>query len=291
MALPGMRTTRLDHLRATALEVGDVLADHPGVSALLVCGSVALGRVDVFSDVDILALCRGSILPLPERQQLLESIGSGWQFDQRNEGSVFGTVDEDGLVGSEHVTVHYQTVSWIEAVMIAVLGGAISTAEMPFRPYTVASLLQRSWVLLDRDGEVDRWRVRSSTFPSLLQRNLLDYFVPSLIEHSLELKRTAERGLGPASFIFFLSSAVDDMNSILFALNGVYDPADRRMDTEIIPHLQYLPRDYVARMRRVLEGPFDPEGARRSAELFEALVGEVLKHAKEVQHHHSCPRE
>ncbi|MDQ3655630.1 MAG: hypothetical protein M3457_11195, partial [Chloroflexota bacterium] len=84
------------------------------------------------------------------------------------------------------------------------------------------------------------------------------------------------------NFIFFLNWADDDLTSILLALNGVYDPADRRMHTTVVPFLPYLPPGYVAAMTEVLEGPFDRKGARHRAQLFERLATDVLRKARSV---------
>ncbi|MGH2558323.1 MAG: nucleotidyltransferase domain-containing protein [Thermomicrobiales bacterium] len=279
----GPKSARLLHLRAVAKHVGQTFASHPATSAILVFGSVAHGQVDKLSDVDLLIACRSAVPPLADRKEILNAIGSEWRFDRQHEGSLFRVVDEDGHVADVSVTVHYQTIAWIDAVLDAVLEyGAITTEQMPFRPYTVPALFQRAWVLLDRDGDVARWRAASTNYPSLLQVNILRHVVPDLREHVDELMRTADRGLGARNFIFFLNAAVDDLTSILFALNGVYDPADRRMHTTIVPFLPYLPTGYVATMTEVLEGPFDLNGALRRAQLFERLAMDVVRKASDV---------
>jgi hypothetical protein len=277
------RGPRLLQLRAVAQHVGGTVANLPAVSAALVIGSVAHAQVDELSDVDLLVVCRSDVPPLADRKAILNAIGSGWRFDRRNEGSLFWVVDEDGLVADVFVTVHYQTVPWIDAVLSAVMvHGAITTEQMPFRPYTVPALLQRAWVLFDLDGEVARWRDGAASYPPLLQMNILRQAVPDLREHVEELRRTAERGHGAPNFIFFLNAAVDDLTSILFALNGVYDPADRRMHTTVVPFLPYLPTGYVATMTEILEGPFDSHGALRRAHLFERLATDVLRKASGI---------
>jgi hypothetical protein len=281
---PGSPTSpRLLHLRTVAEHVGDAFARHPAVSAILVFGSVSHGQVDELSDVDLLIACRSDIPPLVDRRSILDTLGAGWQFDRQQEGSLFRVIDADGRVAGAFVTVHYQTVAWIDAVLAAVLeDGAITTEQLPFRPYTVPALLQRAWVLLDRDGAVIRWREASATYPPLLRANILRRVVPELREHVDELKRTAERGLGARDFLFFLDAAVDALTSLLFALNRVYDPADRRMHTTVVPFLPYLPTGYAATMAEVLEGPFDRDGALRRARLFDRLATEVLQKAGSV---------
>jgi predicted nucleotidyltransferase len=283
MTLGNSQDSRLLHLRSIAERVGTIFASHPAISAVAVFGSVAHGQVDEFSDVDLLLVCRSAIPPMAERRAILNEIGSGWQFDRQNEGSVFPIVDEDGQVADVLVTVHYKTAAWIDAVLDAVLErGAITTEQMPFRPYTVPALFQRALVLLDRNGDVARWREASRNYPSLLQANILRQFMPDLRTHVDELKRTAERDLGARNIIFFLNWAVDDLTSILLALNGVYDPADRWMHTTVMPFLSYLPSGYVATMTDVLEGPFDRQGARHRAQFFEAMATDVLQKAGDI---------
>jgi len=274
---------RLVHLRAVAHQVGDAFAQQATVSAILVFGSVAHGAVDAYSDVDLLIVYRSAVPPVADRKALLEAIGAGWRFGRPQRGSLFRVVDADGRVAGEFVSIHYQTVAWIDAVLDAVLAhGAITTPHLPFRPYTVPALLHRAWVLLDRDGDVARWRAASATYPPLLRANIIRHVVPSLREHVEELTRTAERDLGAREFLFFLNAAVDELTSLLFALNGVYDPAERRMHMTVVPVLPSLPSGYVATMTEVLEGPFDRDGTRRRARLFAQLAADVVQMALEM---------
>ena len=274
---------RLVHLRAVARQVGDAVVQQATVSAILVFGSVAHGAVDAYSDVDLLIVYHSAIPPVAKRKALLEAIGAGWRFGRPQRGSLFRVVDADGRVAGELVSIHYQTVAWIDAVLDAVLEhGAISTPPLPFRPYTVPALLHRAWVLLDRDGDVARWRAASATYPPLLRANILRDVAPRLRGHVEELTRTAERDLGAREFLFFLNAAVDELTSLLFALNGVYDPAERRMHTAVVPELPSLPPGYVATMTEVLDGPFDHDGTRRRARLFAQLAADVVQMASEM---------
>ena len=51
------------------------------------------------------------------------------------------------------VDSHYQTVSAVSEVLHAVINdGPITTARVPFRPYTMAGMLQRSRPIRDKQG-------------------------------------------------------------------------------------------------------------------------------------------
>jgi predicted nucleotidyltransferase len=273
---------RLESRRATARRVAHALAEHRGVSAVLVFGSVASGHVDERSDVDLLVVGRSRPPPLGARRRVLSGLGSGWRLGDRGDRNpLFADADTGGVVDGVPVEVHYQTATWIAAVLGQVLGhGALTTAELPFRPYTLPGLLQRAWLLADKDGAVARWREQAAVFPDALRANLLGRFVPLLREHAEELGAGAERGLGARVFVFHLDRAMDALFGVLWALNGVYDPADKRAELTALPRLGRAPTDLLPTLARVLEGPFDPGGALARARLFGQLAEAVLRMAE-----------
>jgi len=268
--------------RRVAKRVCEAFENHPTVSSILVFGSVASGHVDEYSDVDVLVICQPEIPSLADRTSLLSSIGERWLFhDTLDDNRLFAERDTDGLIEDVLVTVHYQTASWISEVLNEVLDqGAITTEKLPFRPYTLPALLQRAWLLFDKNKLVQHWRERAIVFPRQLKLNLLRHFVPRLRENAAELKASAERSLGPRAFLFHLNWAVDAMTGILYALNEIYDPADRRAERTVLPTLHQVPRDFISQLIEILEGPFDDSGARYRAQLFGRLVGEVLEMAE-----------
>jgi hypothetical protein len=244
----------------------------------MVFGSVALGCADARSDVDLLVVCRQVVPPVDTRRRLLASVGTDWTVaNSGGENQLFPACDIGTLDDGVRAEVHYQTAPWIATVLTQVLtAGAITTEELPFRPYTLPALLQRAWVLRDSDGLVERWREQAKVYPPALQRNLLRHFVPILEEQVAELTASAAPDLGPGNCIFHLSRAWDALNSIVLAINTVYDPADRRMGQTVLPQLRYLPNDFARRITAILEGPFDAAGARRSARQLEQLANETL---------------
>lgn len=261
--------------RTVAQRANRRLSTQTPVAAILVFGSVASGHVDEHSDVDILVVCEPQIISISTRQDILHSLGTEWSFNILNENTLFADSDE-GLVDSVPISVHYQSVSWIATVLDEVLEqGAIQTSLLPFRPYTLPALLQRAWVLNDRHGKVEQWRQQSKQYPPLLKRNLLRHFMPLLHEQTEELVRSAQRNLGPMGFIFHLVRAADALRSILYAVNDIYDPADRRADQLVLPTLTNTPHNFVDRWRNVLEGPFTSSGTLHAAKEFQQLVKEV----------------
>jgi predicted nucleotidyltransferase len=267
-----------------ARRVDECLGDHPDVSAILVFGSVALGLADERSDVDLLVICRSIIVPLADRAEVLSSLGEQWHFRHGPDvNRLFADQDVGGIVDGVPVEIAYQTVSWISAILDDVLDrGAITTDRVSFRPYTFPALLQRAWLLRDKDGVVGGWRARARIYPRTLKMNILEHFVPRLRDYTDDLVSTAERGLGPGVFIYLLHNAGDALRSILLTLNEVYDPADKRTEQVALQTLQHVPHDFMPRLNDVLVGPFDTRGRIERARLFQQLATEALAIAEAV---------
>jgi predicted nucleotidyltransferase len=267
----------LEQRRLVAQRVTQVLATHASITSIIVFGSVATGMVDMHSDVDVLVLCQPDLIPPTERAPMLEELGSGWIIDAPTDNTLFASEDKDGTVDDILVTVHYQSIAWVDAVFREVLDqGAITTELLPFRPYTLPALLQRGWLLYDAHQHVELWREQAKHYPPLLKHNIVQHFMPILQEQTDELVATAHRGIGPRNFLFHLNRSVDALISILYALNDVYDPADRRAAQTVWPLLDNAPVDFVSRLTAVLEGPFDPEGMKQCAQRYSELVQEVM---------------
>jgi hypothetical protein len=79
---------------------------------------------------------------------------------------------------------------------------------------------------------------------------------------------------------FFLYHGIQAITNILFALNEVYDPADRREERTVLPHLTCVPQEFMSRLTSVLQGPFDEHGAIESAGVFKELADETLRMAE-----------
>lgn len=268
----------LKRRRAVAQRFAGRLSELPAVTAVLVFGSVALGQVDDASDIDLLVVCEPDIPDLEVRRACVSALGEGWTFGLTTDDPLFPVIDECRAVAGVPVTLHYQTSFWINGVLDEVLThGAVTTERLPFRPYTLAGLLHRTWIIEDRQGIAAAWRTRTDVFPPVLKQNLLAHFVPRLREHAEELMTSARRRIGTVAFIFHLNGAVDALVGVLYALNGVYDLADKRAERVVWPHFQVAPENFSKRLTNVLEGPFDDATAVQKAERFRKLVDEVLE--------------
>lgn len=271
--------TLLEIRRAIAQKIANALEDHSAISAILVIGSVALGYVDERSDIDLMVVCRTPLLTVEERVKRLSNLGQNWQWNVPTGNALFGEVeDRDGVVDGIAVSVCYQTIANLLTVVDEVLTkGAITTQLIPFRPYTLPALLQRALLLFDKEKIITELLRQTQTYPPRLKHNIFRHFIPHLQEATDELVATAERQLGALGFLFHLNHAADALVSILYALNDVYDPAERRSQLVILPTLSRIPYNFIQRFTEILEGPFHPEGALQRAHRFRQLTNEVLQ--------------
>ena len=267
----------LDRRRVIARRIDHALGEHPDVTSVYVFGSVASGHIDDRSDVDISIVCQPAIPSPYDRAALLSTVSHGWRINHESERNPIWEAFDKGVVDSIEVEIHWHTASTISEVLDAVINqGAISTERVPFRPYTVASMVQRAWLLRDKEGVFARWRDLTAVYPDRLKQNILNHYVPILRESIAELKSTAERRIGPGIYLFFLFQAMNSLTSVLFAVNELYDPADRWEEKTILPTLPKVPRDFISRFHHILRGPFDDAGALERAGLLESLSNDVL---------------
>ncbi|MBI4220292.1 MAG: nucleotidyltransferase domain-containing protein [Chloroflexi bacterium] len=257
--------------------IASVASTWPGVSCIFITGSVATGLADQKSDVDITVVTQRTV-PRKAQRRILRSLGTGWTFNTPPvDNPIWAEVDRCRSFGGVPVEVHYQTAAFITSVLDQVIRrGALRTQEVPFRPYTVAGMIRTARLLHDGDGMFRRWMKRTRRYPRRLKRNILAHFLPILESTARELRGHAQRRLGPSGYIYLLHRSADAMRSVLYALNEVYDSADRRTDLTVLPKLAVVPERFHGRYAHVLGGPFtDAEGIHRAA-AWQRLAADVI---------------
>ena len=274
--------SHLECRREVARRVASALEKLPEVIGVYVFGSAATGYADEYSDVDIGVVCKHEVPTLSARQEALSSIGTEWRFDDDTWSSpLFEAYDSSGIVDGITVEVHYNTPALVSEVLDTVIAkGALATERFPSRPYRLGALIQRAWVILDREGMFPLWRKQVQNYPLALKQNILRHYLPLLKDCVDELNRTTRRHLGPLMVNFFLFHGMQALYSLIFALNETYDPTDRRAEKTVIPTLSNVPREFVPRLRLVLEGPFDDLNAVECARHFEELAADIISMAE-----------
>ena len=263
--------------RELSRQVAAALEPNPDILAVLVFGSVASGEVEVdaASDIDIFVICH-DVPPVQRRTALMSPLGLRLEYTAHEDG-LFGNIDQLNHQNGLRLSLHFQRQDWLEAVVTEVLTGAVTTQNVPFRPYTFLGLLHQSQVLLDKRGLVAGWLERSRTYPPRLKDKLLSTFVPQLRDHAAELSETAARNLSLRTFLFHLNWGVDALTGVLLALSEQYDPASKRFERSVLPLLIHKPADFDRRLHDILVGPFDEEGMVKRARAFQTLADEVIE--------------
>ncbi len=278
MATMSVSNPHLECRREVALRVAGALEGLPEVIGIYVFGSVATGYADEDSDVDVGIVCKHQIPTQSIRKDALFGIGTGWRLsDDTWSSPLFLEYDSSGIVDGIKVEVHYNTPALVSEVLdTVILKGALATERFPSRPYRLGALIQRAWVILDREGVFPLWRKQVQNYPLALKQNILRHYLPHMKDCVDELNRTTKRHLGPVMVNFFLFHGMQALYSLIYALNEVYDPTDRRAERTVIPTLSHVPRDFVPRLKLVLEGPFDDYNAVECARRFEELAADIV---------------
>ena len=162
--------------------------------------------------------------------------------------------------------------------------GATSIPELKFRPYTMLGLLENSVVLYDPESVLQNIKSDLHPYPSKLRQDLLSQNIP-IVRGSLEdLKDYVQRDIGNSAFHFHLGRVFDSTKTILFALNGRYDPATKRVE-KVLSDLKIVPKDFVKRYEKILETPLTPSGRKEIVSELQTLVAEIEILADEVTIH------
>jgi hypothetical protein len=102
---------------------------------------------------------------------------------------------------------------------------------MPFRPYTMLSLVDTGVVLYDPAGVMAGLRQRVRPYPAVLQANIVRAYEPLMVAGVVELQDYARRDIGPDALLLPLVRVMDALSSLLYAVNECYDPATQRSES------------------------------------------------------------
>ena len=111
-------------------------------------------------------------------------------------------------------------------------------------------------------------------YPSKLRQDLLSQNIP-IVRNSLDdLKDYVQRNIGNSSFHFHLGRVIDSTQTILFALNGRYDPATKRIE-KVFSDLKIVPKNFARRYEKILETLLTHSGRKEIVSELQTLVAEI----------------
>lgn len=262
------------------LPVLEALAQAPAVVSILCFGSYALDVYDEHSDIDLYVLCVPELMSIATRQAILANLQGVTDLDLAQDHTGWEnqwSPQSDRLaLNGMTLELSYNTQDWLTNVVHKVIEeGATSLPELTFRPYTMLGLLTNAIVLYDPNHVIAQLRMGLAPYPPLLKEHLISHNLAILTEWLADLQDCATRDFGHSSFLFYLWHLCDALISLLFALNETYDPATKRSE-KMLKRLTHLPKDFIARYEKVLEGPFTRSGQR-------TVVAELTKLIEETK--------
>ena len=169
----------------------------------------------------------------------------------------------------------YNTLDWVRSVVTQVkTTGAVSLPQLRFRPYTFLGLLENSVILYDARGELHEIVAGLYPYPPALRKTLLAGSLEAIHGSLEDMQDYNTRSIGNTAFLFHFWRVIDNLATLLFALNERYDPATKRLE-EVFPSLPSLPPDFIRRYNNLLASPLTPPGRLSIVAGLQTLVDEI----------------
>jgi predicted nucleotidyltransferase len=256
--------------------VADVLATSRQVVGVICFGSLAMGRTDPSSDIDLYVFCRPRIPYKRDRHRILKRLPelSDVVLDYPGGGKQLWPKQDKFRVSGLAFDVVYNLAQRVRTIVAKVKQGKTSIPELRFRAYTMLGLLDNSIVLYDPRSFVATLRGNLYPYPKKLKEELITSALASLHEGLNELADISRRRIGKAAFLFHLMRMGDNLSALLHAINEKYDPVTKRTEQDLA-RLRNLPPGFLARYESVLTGPFDEAGQERIVAEYVQLIADA----------------
>jgi predicted nucleotidyltransferase len=255
-----------------------MFGSFPRVEAIALAGSQAAGAVDQDSDIDLYVYTT-SVIPLHDRAAVVEKLGAT-RSDLNLQFWDLGDEWIDKETGIE-VDVIYWDVSWIERQLDRVLvEHQASTGYSTCFWHTV----RNSLILYDKGNWLHRLKERNEVpYPEPLRRAiiaknhpLLRRVIPSYL-HQIE---KAERRNDLVSVNHRVAALLASYFDVLFALNRLPNPGEKRVLQTAFERCTEVPRGMVDQVEVVLRAVSSPDQSliTRIEALVDGLDQLLLEH-------------
>lgn len=251
-----------------AAEISARFAALPQVSAIVLAGSEGAGQADTLSDID-LYVYSGAAVPVEARCAIAQDFADRVELDNR-----FWEPGDEWIdrASGRAVDIMYRTPAWIEEQLTRVL--VRHEASIGYSTCFWWNVLH-SRPLFDRDGRYGALQQRArQPYPPELQRAIIDRNYPILRRNISSYRRQIECAIERADLVSvnhrvaaFLASYWD----VVFALNAVPHPGEKRLVEHARRLCPRLPREWEAALAAVFTPPVLPQIDRLAAGLEEIL--------------------
>ena len=244
---------------ALAQRVADLFIKLPQVEAIALGGSWLGGAADDLSDIDVYVYTTSDV-PIETRREIVEMLGGATRASMHMTFWGYDDMWLDADTGIE-VDIVYFDKTWIEEQLERVL-----TQHQPSGGYTTSFwyTVRNSRILQDPSGWFAKLRTWSKQdYPEALRRNIIRFNHPVLRNLMPSYLNQLARSVQRRDFVSinhrvagFLASYFD----VLFALNRVLHPGEKRLLTFALGRCERLPDNMEAEVKAVLHasGTVDP---------------------------------
>lgn len=255
-----------------AARLAALFAALPAVEAVALSGSQQSAAADPNSDIDLYVYMRADI-PVAQREAIMAQAGGASRADVGM--SYWGPGDEwiDATTGI-HVDLIYFDVVWIEQQLQRVLH-----AHQPSLGYSTCfwRTVSQSRVFYDHQGWFERVQQQShAPYPDELRRNIVRFnhaVLRGTISSYLAQIAKAARRQDRVSINHRVAALLASYFDILFALNRVLHPGEKRLVTLAAQECPRLPVEMAADITALLEaaGAAQADVVERAERLLDRL--------------------
>ncbi len=254
-----------------ARKITECFSVFPNVQAIALAGSQSSGAVDQDSDIDLYVYTTSTI-PLSERVAIVEKLGST-RSDLNLQFWDLGDEWYDAETGIE-VDVIYWNTSWI--------GGQLDRVLVEHQASVGYSTcfwhtIRNSMILHDKGGWLRKLKEKSEVpFPEPLRRAIIAKNHPVLRQVIPSYLHQIEKAIKRDDLVSVnhrVAALLASYFDVLFALNRLPNPGEKRLLKTASERCAKVPRDMVAQVEGVLHTASSPDSAliARIKELIDGL--------------------
>lgn len=252
-------------------EIAHIYSELEYVNAVVLSGSRTSNQNDELSDYDIYVYSDREI-PVGFRKELAQKYASECEIDNR----YFETGDEwtlkDGKTGFDFM---FRNKNWIEDMIENVW-----TKHYASNGYTTCFLhnVFTSKILFDRDNWFKNLQIKiSGSYPQELKNNIIKRNLMLLCDKNgasyLEQIQFAVKRDDPVSVNHRIAAFLASYFDIIFALNEVFHPGEKRQIKYAKKHCKTLPVNFEENIRNLLSASMDKK---------EEILNEIIARLKEI---------
>jgi predicted nucleotidyltransferase len=222
----------------------------PQVEAIALGGSLTSGTTDQYSDIDLYIYTTKEI-PVVDRKKIVEELGASRQ----DLGLTFWDSGDEWFhkeTGIE-VDVIFWDPNWIEEQIDRVV-----IQHQASVGYTTCfwHTIKNSQILFDRKGWFVSLRKKCDTpYPTQLKRNIIDMNFPVLRDvipsYYYQIKKAIDRD-DKISINHRVAALLASYFDVLFAINGVTNPGEKKILPYVLHHCSKLPPDMTSQIDELL---------------------------------------